>query len=196
MFHSSDVTISLYDINARFSSQLLRREAVVHSRRACRAYLGELSSFVRARLGDQLQLPLPQLEAGAEDSGRQQLEASLAARGWAAVDWSTRRLSRPQLSAAMEAAATLHAAGLAFRLSSRRSVEAAHPRLVQDVFTSSGAKELVARHLDSYLHCLAAVPGAASVVAKLRRLQPTVFRQLVALRRPRDELGARWIQQQ
>ena len=88
----------------------------MHSRRACRDYLGELSSFVRARLGDQLQLPLPQLEAGAEDSGRQQLEASLAARGWAGVDWSTRRLSRPQLSAAMEAAATLHAAGLALRL--------------------------------------------------------------------------------
>ena len=84
---------------------------------------------------------------------------------------------------------------LYFRLSSRRSVEAAHPRLGQDVFTSSGAKELVARHLDSYLHCLAAVSGAAGVVTKLRRLQPTVFRQLVALRRPRDELGARWIQQ-
>ena len=70
-----------------------------------------------------------------------------------------------------------------------------HPRLGQDVFTSSAAKELVARHLDCYLHCLAAVSGAASVVAKLRRLQPTVFRHLVALRRPRDELGARWIQQ-
>ena len=84
---------------------------------------------------------------------------------------------------------------LYFRLSSRRSVEAAHPRLGQDVFTSCGAKELVARHLDSYLHCLAAVSGAAGVVTKLRRLQPTVFRQLVALRRPRDELGARWIQQ-
>ena len=69
---------------------------------------------MRARLGDQLQLPLPQLEAGPED--RQQLEASLATRGWAAVDWSTRRLSRQQLSAAMEAAATLHAAGLAFRI--------------------------------------------------------------------------------
>ena len=108
--------LSPYDINARFSSQLLRREAVVHSRRACRDYLRELSSFVRARLGDQLQLPLPQLEAGPEDSSRQQLEASLATRGWAAVDWSTRRLSRQQLSAAMEAAATLHAAGLAFRI--------------------------------------------------------------------------------
>ena len=80
---------------------------MVHSRRACRDYLRDLSSFVRARLGDQLQLPLPQLEAGPEDSSRQQLEASLAARGWAAVDWSTRRLSRQQLSAAMEAAATL-----------------------------------------------------------------------------------------
>ena len=86
----------------------------MHSRRACRDYVRELSSFVRARLGDQLQLPLPQLEAGPED--RQQLEASLATRGWAAVDWSTRRLSRQQLSAAMEAAATLHAAGLAFRI--------------------------------------------------------------------------------
>ena len=116
--HKSDVAIYLlaYDINARFSSQLLRREAAVHSRRACRDYLRDLSSFVRARLGDQLQLPLPQLEAGPEDSSRQQLEASLATRGWAAVDWSTRRLSRQQLSAAMEAAATLHAAGLAFRI--------------------------------------------------------------------------------
>ena len=84
---------------------------------------------------------------------------------------------------------------LYFRLSSRRSVEAAHPRLGQDLFTSCGAKELVARHLDSYLHCLAAVSGAAGVVTKLRRLQPTVFRHLVALRRPRDELGARWIEQ-
>ena len=116
--HKSDVAIYLlaYDINARFSSQLLRREAVVHSRRACRDYLRDLSSFVRARLGYQLQLPLLQLEAGPEDSSRQQLEASLATRGWAAVDWSTRRLSRQQLSAAMEAAATLHAAGLAFRI--------------------------------------------------------------------------------
>ena len=57
--------------------------------------------------------------------------------------------------------------------------------------TSHVAKELIAKHIDSYLHSLSSIPGADKVVGQLRKIQPNVFQHLVALRRPNDELGAR-----
>ena len=87
--------------------------------------------------------------------------------------------------------AVLHSTGLAYRLSMKDTFEMQYPWLLDDIYTTSMAKELIAMHLDSYLHCLSMFDGVGKVVAKLRKIQHDVFQYLVALRHPTDALGVR-----
>ena len=111
--------------------------------------------------------------------------------GWYQQDWCQRRLGREEISAALDSMATLHAAGLAYRMSTKQNFEKEYPALSRDLFTSHVSKELIAKHIDSYLHSLSSILGADKVLTQLRKIQPNVFQHLVALRRPNDELGAR-----
>ena len=72
-----------------------------------------------------------------------------------------------------------------------RSFEAKYPWLSQDVFSSNVVREMIAKHLNTFLHFLSALPGSYEVCTRLRVLQSEVFQLMVNLRRPTDELGNR-----
>ena len=67
-----------------------------------------------------------------------------------------------------------------------------YPWLMEDLITSSTAKELLAKHLDSYLHYLSLLPGVERTVALLRKIEHRIFDLLQSLRRPEDKLGTRY----
>ena len=157
------------------------------NRRASLDYLQDLEKFVKQRMKDKMVLKIPDLVY----DDREDMVERLGDQGWYQHDWSERRLTREELSSALESMATLHAAGLAFRMSNKKNHEKQYPSLIPDLFTSNLAKELIAKHIDSYLHCLSCLPGVEKTVCKLRMIQPNVFQHLVALRRPNDELGSR-----
>ena len=66
-----------------------------------------------------------------------------------------------------------------------------YPWLMDDLVTSGTAKELLAKHLESYLHYLSLLPGVEKTVGKLKNMQHRVFDLLSSLRRPTDTLGAK-----
>ena len=72
-------------------------------------------------------------------------------------------------------------------MSIKTSFEARYPWLGQDVFSENTCREVVARHLDSFLHCLSSLPGSERVTSRLRAIQTDVFQLLVRLRRPTDQ---------
>lgn len=143
-------------------------------------YVKDLDNFVSLRMKDKMKLNVAELK-----------DDPLTDEGWYQEDWCQRKLGREEISAALESMASLHAAGLAYRMSTKNNFEKHYPCLSRDLFTSHVAKELIAKHIDSYLHSLSSIPGADKVVGQLRKIQPNVFQHLVALRRPNDELGAR-----
>ena len=77
------------------------------------------------------------------------------------------------------------------RMSICRSFEAKYPWLSQDLLSSNVVKELIAKHLNTFLHFLSALPGSHQLCTRLRALQSEVFQLMVNLRRPTDELGNR-----
>jgi len=107
-------------------------------------------------------------------------------------DWNRRRLTRQELSSAVESIANLHAAGLVFRMSNKKEIENQKPIFSQDIFTSSITKELVAKHIDSFLYCLSSLPDSEKIVKKLKQMEPYVFQYLLNLGRPTDELASRF----
>ena len=71
------------------------------------------------------------------------------------------------------------------------SFEAKYPWLAQDMLSSNMVAELLAKHLNTFLHFLSALPEAHQLCARLRAIQSEVFQLMVNLRHPTDELGAR-----
>ena len=67
-------------------------------------------------------------------------KASIFHEGYYMKDWNRRRLTRQELSAALESIANLHAAGLAFRMSNKKDIDHPKPKFAQDIFTSSITK--------------------------------------------------------
>ena len=137
-----------------------------------------------------MKLNIPSLSSDYRNLSNREMMERMTEAGWRLQD--SRRLERTEISAAIESMAVLHAAGLAYRMSIKTNFETKYPWLTNDLFTSNIAKELIAKHLDSYLHCLSFVSGAEKVVCQLRRIQPNVFQHLLALRRPTDDLGSRF----
>ena len=78
------------------------------------------------------------------------------------------------------------------RMSLSRSFEAKYPWLSQDLFSSNLVAELIAKHLNTYLHFLSALPGSYQLCTRLGAIQSDVFQLLVNLRRPTDQAGTRW----
>ena len=76
-------------------------------------------------------------------------------------------------------------------MSLSRSFEGKYPWLSQDLLSSNMVGELLARHLNTYLQFLSALPEAHHLCARLRTIQSEVFQLMVKLRRPSDELGSR-----
>ena len=74
-------------------------------------------------------------------------------------------------------------------MSLKEEIVEKYPYLEDDLYTSNMSKELLAKHLDSYLHFLSLLPGIQEHVLKLRKISSDVFQLLVKLRRPRDPLG-------
>ena len=76
---------------------------------------------------------------------------------------------------ALKELAKFHACGLAYRMSLKEEIEEKYPFTEDDLYTSSMAKELLAKYLDSYLHFLSHLPGLKSHVHKLRKISTNVF---------------------
>jgi len=76
---------------------------------------------------------------------------------------------------ALKELAKFHACGLAYRMSLKEEIEEKYPFMEDDLYTSSMAKELLAKYLDSYLHFLSHLPGLKSHVHRLRKISSNVF---------------------
>ena len=169
----------------KLSSQVSRPELSL-------SYLQDLRAFVTRRLGRGLGVVM--------EEEMDQSEAEEA--GWYRVDWREGRLSREETTSALETMVQLHTASLAyrwtspireiinkstivsFRISMKTSFSSRYPWLSQDFFSGNIVRELIAKHLHSYLHFLSAIPGSEPVVSKLRGIQADVFQLLFTLRRP------------
>ena len=78
-------------------------------------------------------------------------------------------------------------------MSLKEEIDERYPYLEDDLYTSNMAKELLAKHLNSYIHFLSMLPGICpDHVKQLRKISADVFQLLVKLRRPRDPLGTRF----
>lgn len=186
--------ILILDINldfTRFSCYAKRKLPGEHDKQVCNKYLKELQEFVTARIGHKIKLNIASLEKKHQDKNTAMLREELITQGWYSPNWNTTKLTLAQIQSAVESMAVLHAAGLAYRMSMKNSFEQRYPWLMEDIYTSNMTKELIARHLDSYLHCLLFLPGSEKVVSKLRRIEQNLFQYLVSLRRPNDALGSR-----
>ena len=71
--------------------------------------------------------------------------------GWETPDWHTTKLSHDQILSPLGSMAVLHATGLVYRMSAKNNFQQSYPWL-GDI-----TKELIARHLDEYLHCLSLI---------------------------------------
>ena len=110
--------------------------------------------------------------------------------GWRRVRLS--ELSKPQLLAVVDLLAVLHSTGLAHRMSMKEKLSATKPWLSQDHLTSPSALDIIAQHLDSYLHCLSRLGGVEQVVSGLRKVQSSLLPLLSSLRKSEDSLGTRF----
>merc|ERR1719471_368446 len=115
------------------SNQIRRNETMDANRRASLDYLQDLEKFVKQRMKDKMVLKIPDLVYDDRDD----MVERLGDQGWYQHDWSERRLTREELSSALESMATLHAAGLAFRMSNKKNYEKQYPSLIPDLFTSN-----------------------------------------------------------
>ena len=138
-----------------------------------------------------MQLNIPSLEKNNLNKSTTIMVEELTMKGWHTPNWNTTKLNLAQIRSAVDSMAVLHATGLAYRMSMKNNFEKHYPWLMEDLYTSNMAKELIAKHLDSYLHCLSFLSGVGKVVSKLKKIQQDVFQCLVSLRRPNDALGSR-----
>jgi len=189
---SRDERQNLPSAIARFSSHARRKQPMDHNEKVCKEYFQDLQKFVTERVGDKVQLNIPSLEESNLDKSPDKLVDDLTNQGWKRQDWNSSRLNLTQIRSAVQSMAVMHAAGLAYRMSMKTNFEDLYPWLMEDFYTSNMAKELLAKHLDSYLHCLSLLSGVGKVVSKLRKIQQEVFQYLVSLRKPNDDLGTRF----
>eukprot|EP00092_Neocalanus_flemingeri_P094678 GFUD01120401.1.p1 GENE.GFUD01120401.1~~GFUD01120401.1.p1 ORF type:complete len:464 (-),score=144.12 GFUD01120401.1:120-1511(-) len=177
---------------ARFSYHARRKQPMDHNKRVCNEYLQDLQNFVTSRVGNKVRLNIPSLEENNLNKSNTKLLEELTKQGWYTEDWNTSKLSLTQIRSAVQSMAVMHAAGLAYRMSMKTNFEKHYPWLMEDLYTSNMAKELIAKHLDSYLHCLSFLSGVGKAVSKLRKIEPDLFQYLVSLRRSNDALGTRF----
>ena len=170
--------ISMMYLSSRFAAFLHRRQSKDHNEKVCDEYVTDLNEFISERLGNKLVL-------GVSKESKDELV------GQGLTNPSSEKLSLDQTLAAVDSLAVFHAAGLAYRMSVKSGFEQKYPWLMEDIYTSGLSKELIARHLDSFLHCLSYLPGVEKTVAKLRKIEHDLFQYLVSLRRPTDALGSR-----
>ena len=135
-------------------------------------------------------LAVPQL-ANPEVTSRDMLVDKLVNEGFRVCHWTKERLNGEQVGAAMKEMATLHSTGLVYRMNLKEDISKIYPWIMEDMYTSYIAKELIAKYLDSYLHYLSHYKGAENTVTKLRGIKSNIFQLLVSLRRPSDILGSR-----
>lgn len=171
--------ICLSSATVRFAAFLHRRQSKDHNEKVCDEYVTDLNEFISERLGNKLVL-------GVSKESKDELV------GQGLTNPSSEKLSLDQTLAAVDSLAVFHAAGLAYRMSVKSGFEQKYPWLMEDIYTSGLSKELIARHLDSFLHCLSYLPGVEKTVAKLRKIEHDLFQYLVSLRRPTDALGSRF----
>ena len=143
----------------RFSYYARREHSWDHNKQVCTEYLNDLQEFVESRVGNTVQLNIPGLEKNNLKKSTTTIVEELTVKGWYKPDWNTTKLSLPQIRSAVDSMAVLHAAWLAFRMSMKNNFEQCYPWLMEDLYTSNMAKELIAKHLDSYLHCLSFLTG-------------------------------------
>lgn len=96
-------------------------------------------------------------------------------KGFVTKDWFKYKLTHNEVLLALTELAKLHACGLAYRMSLKEEIDEKYPYIEDDLYTSSMAKELLAKYLDSYLHFLSHLPGLKSHVNKLRKISPNLF---------------------
>ena len=175
----------------RFSFFAQGKQYGDHDKQVFNEFLKVLQDFKTARVGNKVELNIPGLENHNLDKNPSMLVEELRKDGWASPDWQTTKLSNAQILSAVSSMAVLHATGLAYKMSAKNSLDDLYPWLVEDLYTCNMTKELLARHLDEYLHCLSFIPGTENIVSKLRKIEQNVFQYLVQLRRPNDALGSR-----
>ncbi len=180
---------------AKFERMVRRNRTLEHEVKVYSELLRDLKKFVKERVGNAVELRIPQLyhtyEDGTNDNHVLVIE-DLAKKGFETRDWFRHKLTHNEVLLAVDELAKFHACGLAYRMSLKEEIDDKYPYLDDDLYTSNMAKELLAKYLDSFLHFLSLLPGIQEHVLKLRKISNEVFQLLVKLRRPSDPLGIRF----
>ena len=175
--------------SAKFERMVRRNRTLEHEVNVYKELLTDLQTFIKERVGDKIKLNIPTLYHGFTDSNstfvnntnggaRDQsvlVIEDLARQGFATKDWFKYKLNHNEVLLALKELAKFHACGLAYRMSLREEIDEKYPYIEDDLYTSSMAKELLAKYLDSYLHFLSHLPGLKSHVHKLRKISSNVF---------------------
>ena len=186
---------------AKFERMVRRNRTLEHEVKVYAEFLKDLQKFIKDRVGDTVQLKIPELYHGYQSvapEGSEQADShvlvieDLAKKGFKTPDWFKHRLTHEEVTLAVDELAKFHACGLAYRMSLKEEIDEKYPYLEDDLYTSNMAKELLAKYLDSYLHFLSLLPGIQEHVLKLRKISNEVFQLLVKLRKPTDPLGTRF----
>jgi hypothetical protein len=166
-----------------------RNRTLEHEVNVYKELLTDLQTFIKERVGDTIKLNIPTLYHGFTDSNgafvnntnggaRDQsvlVIEDLARQGFKTKDWFKYKLNHNEVLLALKELAKFHACGLAYRMSLKEEIDEKYPYIEDDLYTSSMAKELLAKYLDSYLHFLSHLPGLKSHVHKLRKISSNVF---------------------
>lgn len=173
--------------SAKFERMVRRNRTLEHEVNVYKELLTDLQQFIKNRVGDTIKLNIPTLYHGFTDSNTPSLMnggskdqsvlviEDLARQGFATKDWFKYKLTHNEVLLALKELAKFHACGLAYRMSLKEEIDEKYPYIEDDLYTSSMAKELLAKYLDSYLHFLSHLPGLKSHVHKLRKISSNVF---------------------
>ena len=175
--------------SAKFERMVRRNRTLEHEVNVYKELLTDLQVFIKERVGDKIKLNIPTLYHGFTDSNTTFVNNTnggasdqsvlviedLARKGFATKDWFKYKLNHNEVLLALKELAKFHACGLAYRMSLKEEIDEKYPYIEDDLYTSSMAKELLAKYLDSYLHFLSHLPGLKSHVHKLRKISSNVF---------------------
>jgi len=158
--------------------------------RAYLTYLKDLLEFIYERVGSEVALAIPQL-LHPDMKSRNEIVGKMTENGFKTCHWTRERLNMEQVKAAINEVAVLHATGLVYRMNLKEDICMMYPWLMEDMYSSYVAKELLAKYLNSFLQFLSQFENAERTVHKLNGLKNNIIELISSLRRPSDTLGTR-----
>jgi len=156
-------------------------------------YLRDLENFVNKRLRDgKIKLAIPQLNHKGVTSRRKLVEI-LEKENFTTCHWTKERLDLDRIKVALRELAFFHAAGFVFRMNLKDNLCKIYPWLKEDLHSTYFVKELLTKYLDSYLQYLSHFINSKNVVKKLRDNKNHILKLISSLRKPKDNIGSRFL---